>query len=211
MVTLGVALVIREIFNQMSWLSGGANGLQGVVMKPILGLFDFDIFGHVGYAYCLAVLFVLFVAARYVVNAPFGLALRAIKNNRLRASATGIPVRRRLILIYTIAAAYGGAAGALLTQTTAFASLDVFSFERSADLLLVLIIGGPGYLYGGPIGALVFKLVQDKIADWTPQYWQFWIGLILVALVLIDRERLVAALGRLRLPWRKDEPGEGAA
>ena len=165
MVTLGVALILREVANQIPDLTGGADGLQGVVMGPILGLFSFDIFGHVGYIYCLSVLFVLFLLARRIVYSPFGLSLRSVKGNALRAASIGISVNGRLVAIYTFAAFYAGVAGALLTQTTSFASLDVFSFERSADLLLVLIIGGTGYLYGGLIGAVIFKLVQDWLAD----------------------------------------------
>jgi branched-chain amino acid transport system permease protein len=190
MVTLGVALVLREIANRFEWLTGGADGLQGVTIAPVLGRFAFDITGHVAYVYCLAVLFVLFVVARRIVHSPFGLSLVSIKGNTLRASAVGIPVNARLVAIYTVAAGYAGIAGALLTQTTAFCSLDVLSFERSADLLLMLIIGGAGYLYGGPIGAVAFKLMQDWLAGITPQYWQFWIGLLLVAIVLVGRERV---------------------
>src|SRR5499427_3680211 len=192
MVTLGVALIMREIANQIPELTGGADGLQGVTVAPILGMFEFDIFGHVAYAYCLTVLFVLFLLARRIVYSPFGLSLRAVKGNPLRASAISISVNARLVSIYTFAAFYAGIAGALLAQTTAFASLDVFSFERSADLLLVLIIGGTGYLYGGLIGAVIFKLMQDWIANLTPQYWQFWIGLVLVLIVLVGRERIGA-------------------
>jgi branched-chain amino acid transport system permease protein len=198
MVTLGIALILREIANQIPELTGGADGLQGVNVGPILGLFQFDIFGHVGYAYCLTVLFVLFLLARRIVYSPFGLSLRSVKGNSLRASSIGISVNSRLIAIYTLAAFYAGIAGALLAQTTAFASLDVFSFERSADLLLVLIIGGTGCLYGGLIGAVLFKLMQDWIANLTPQYWQFWIGLLLVAIVLVGRERIGYWTGGVR-------------
>ncbi len=200
MVTLGVALLLREAANQAAGLTGGADGLQGITVAPLFGRFAFDLYGHVAYAYSIAVLFVLFVAARRLVYSPFGLALRSIRGNPLRATAVGIPVNARLVAIYTVAAAYAGVAGALLTQTTQFCSLDVFSFERSADLLLVLILGGIGYLYGGVLGAIGFKLLQDWLAALTPQYWQFWIGLILVAIVLIGRDRLgrwPVALGRL--------------
>jgi branched-chain amino acid transport system permease protein len=198
MVTLGVALIMREIANQIPDVTGGADGLQGVIVAPILGMFQFDIFGHVSYAYCLIVLFVLFLLARRVVYSPFGLSLRAVKGNPLRASSIGISINARLVAIYTFAAFYAGIAGALLAQTTAFASLDVFSFERSADLLLVLIIGGTGYLYGGLIGAVIFKLMQDWIANLTPQYWQFWIGLVLVLIVLVGRNRIGLWTGGVR-------------
>jgi branched-chain amino acid transport system permease protein len=200
MVTLGIALLLRELANKFSNITGGFDGLQGIVMDPILGLFAFDMFGKVGFIYCLVVLFALFLLARRIVNSPFGLSLRAIRNNPLRAAAIGIPVNRRLIAVYTLSAFYAGIAGALFTQTTALASLDVFSFERSADLLLVLVIGGTGYLYGGLIGAVVFRILQDAFSSWTPQFWQFWIGLVLVLIVLIGRDRMHR--GVLWLPRR---------
>ena len=190
MVTLGVALMLGEIANRFSNITGGADGLQGVTIAPIFGRFRFDMFGHTGYIYTLVVLFICFVVARRIVYSPFGLSLRALKGNTLRAAAVGIPVNRRLVAIYTVSAGMAGMAGALLTQTTAFCSLDVFSFERSADLLFVLIIGGTGYLYGGLIGAVIYKFLQDWIASLTPQYWQFWIGFVLVVIVLAGRERI---------------------
>ena len=204
MVTLGVALVLGELANQMSWLTGGADGLQGITMGPILGLFEFDIFGTVAYSYSLVVTFVLFVLARRIVVSPYGLSLRSIRDNPLRARAVGIPVNRRLVAIYTLAAAYAGVAGALLAQTTQFVSLDVLAFHRSADVMLVLVIGGVGYLYGGLVGAVFFKVLQDVLSAWTPQYWQFWIGLILVLLVLAGRERLT---DRVRALWPRSRRG----
>jgi branched-chain amino acid transport system permease protein len=190
MVTLGIALLLEALAERFSDITGGTDGLQGIEMAPILGLFSFDMFGKVGFFYSLAVLFLLFLLARRIVHSPFGLSLRAIKNNPLRAAAIGIPVNRRLIAIYTVAAFYAGIAGALFTQTTALASLDVFAFERSADLMLVLVIGGTGYLYGGLIGAVVFKMLQEVFSTITPQYWQFWIGLVLIVIVLVGRARL---------------------
>jgi branched-chain amino acid transport system permease protein len=173
--------------------------LQGVTVEPILGRFRFDLYGHNGYVYSLIVLFVCFLIARRVIYSPFGLSLRSIKGNALRAAAVGIPVKWRLVAIYTLSAFFAGIAGALLTQTTAFCSLDVFSIDRSADLLLVLIIGGTGYLYGGLIGAVIYKFLQDWIATLTPQYWQFWIGLVLVTIVLIGRERFEGWIAGARL------------
>jgi branched-chain amino acid transport system permease protein len=198
MVTLGIALMLGELANRFSNITGGADGLQGISIAPIFGRFRFDMFGHNGYTYCLVVLFICFLIARRMVYSPFGLSLRSLKGNPLRASAIGIPVNRRLIAIYTVSAGFAGMAGALLTQTTSFCSLDVFSFERSADLLLVLIIGGTGYLYGGLIGAVIYKFLQDWIASLTPQYWQFWIGFVLVVIVLIGRERIEQWTAALR-------------
>ncbi|TQF32805.1 branched-chain amino acid ABC transporter permease [Bradyrhizobium sp. UNPA324] len=190
MVTLGIALLLEALAERFSNITGGTDGLQGIEMQAIFGVIPFDMFGRTGFFYSLTVLFLLFLFARRVVHSPFGLSLRAIKNNPLRAAAIGIPVNRRLIAIYTLAAFYAGIAGALFTQTTAIASLDVFAFERSADLMLVLVIGGTGYLYGGLIGAVVFRMLQELFSTITPQYWQFWIGLVLVVIVLVGRQRL---------------------
>jgi len=191
MVTLGVALILLELANKLDWLTGGADGLQGVVMGPLLGRFEFDLSGRTAAYYSLAVLLVLFVLMRRLVHSPLGATLKAIRDNRLRAMAIGIPVASRLAVVYTVAAGVAGAAGALLTQTTGFASLDLFEFHRSADVLLILVVGGVGWLYGGVAGAIVFKLMQDALSSITPQYWTFWIGLFLVVLVLVGRERLV--------------------
>lgn len=187
MVTFGVALVLGEIANKFSDITGGADGLQGVEIGPIFGTFRFDLFGHTGYVYALAVLFVMFVLARRIVRSPFGLSLQAIKGNALRSSAVGIAVNWRLVAIYTLSAGYAGLAGAVLAQTQAFASLEMFSVERSADVLLILIIGGTGYLYGGLIGALIYRFAQDYLSELSARYWQFWIGFVLIMMVLFGR------------------------
>ena len=193
MVTLGVASILYELANQFDGLTGGADGLQGVVMGPLrtpFGRFDFDLSGRTAYAYTLFVLIVCLVLGRRLVHSPFGYSLQALRDNRLRAASIGLSVNARLIAVYTVAAGVAGAAGALLAQTSGFASLDVFDFHRSAEVLLVLVIGGTGYLYGGIFGAIVFKLLHDLISAWTPQYWNFWLGLFLVVLVLVGREKL---------------------
>jgi len=191
MVTLGLALILLELANKLDWLTGGTDGIQGLVFSPLLGKFEFDLQGRVASFYSLTVLAVMFFIARRIVHSPFGATLKAIRDNRLRAMAIGIPVHARLVAIYTIAAAMAGAAGALFTQTSGFSSLDVFEFHRSADLMLMLVVGGTGWLYGGITGAVVFKLLQDFLSAQTPQYWTFWLGLFLVVLVLVGRDRLL--------------------
>jgi branched-chain amino acid transport system permease protein len=205
MVTMGVALLLFELANRFTSITGGADGFQGMEKGTVLGLFRFDLAGRTACLYSLAVLFLLFLLARLVVRSPFGLSLLAIKQNTLRATSVGVPADRRLVAVYTLAAAYAGIAGALLAQTTQFVSLDVLDFHRSADVLLVLVIGGSGYLYGGLIGATIFKLMQDWLAGLTPQYWQFWIGLLLVLLVLIGQERLTSGPRRV-WTWLRRRP-----
>ena len=191
MVTLGMALILYELANKLDGLTGGSDGLQGVVMGPVLGRFEFDLMGQVAAWYSLSVLCVCFMLARRLVHSPLGATLMAVRDNRLRAMAIGIPVHARLAVVYTVAAGVAGAAGALMAQTTGFASLDVFALDRSADVMLMLVIGGVGWLYGGVAGAIVFKLMHDVISGITPQYWTFWMGLFLVVLVMVGRERLL--------------------
>ena len=191
MVTLGVALILMELGNKLDWLTGGADGLQGVVMGPLLGRFDFDLAGQVGAFYSIAALLVFFLLARRLVRSPFGATLMAIRDNPLRAMSIGIPVRAKLSAVYIVAAGMAGASGALLAQTQGFASLDVFELHRSADVMLMLVIGGTGWLWGGVFGAIVFKVMYDILSSITPQYWTFWLGLFLVVLVQVGRDRLL--------------------
>ncbi|WP_377296859.1 branched-chain amino acid ABC transporter permease [Rhizobium sp. SGZ-381] len=207
MTTFGVSMLISEAANQAAWLTGGADGLSGILIDPIAGLFEFDLFGQTGYLYCLTVLFVALVIARRIVHAPFGLSLKAIKRNSRRAAMLGISPNRRIVVIYTLSAVYAGFAGALLTQTTSFVSPDVLAFHRSADVLLVLVLGGVGYLYGGVIGAVIFTVLRAWLSVVTPQYWMFWIGLVLVALVLVGRDRINPA--RLTA-WVRTKTGRAA-
>ncbi|KRI01252.1 branched-chain amino acid ABC transporter permease [Curvibacter sp. PAE-UM] len=190
MVTMGVAMILMELANKLD-ITGGADGLQGVIMGPLLGRFEFDLQGQTAAWYSISVLLVLFVLARRLVHSPLGGTLKALRDNRLRAMAIGIPVTSRLAVIYTIAAGVAGAAGGLMAQTSSFASVDLFAFDRSADLMLLVVIGGTGWLYGGVAGAIVFKVMQDWISSITPQYWTFWIGLFLVVLMLVGRDRLI--------------------
>ena len=183
MITLGFGLLLLEAANSASWLTGGADGLQGFKVPAVLG-FKFDMFGRAAYAYSLAVLFVCFLISRRIIHSPFGLALRGIRENATRMPAIGAPSRAHLRKAYTIAAVLAGIAGALLTHTTSTVSLETLSFGRSADVLVILILGGAGRLYGGIIGAIIYMVARDQFSGANPQYWYFWIGVLLVAVVM---------------------------
>ena len=196
MLTLGFGLLLHEAANSASGLTGGADGLQGIRMGTLFG-FKFDMFGRTAYAYSLTVLFLVFLVARRVIHSPFGLALRGIRENATRMPAIGAPSLAHLRKVYTIAAVIAGVAGALLTQTTSTVSLDVLSFGRSADVLVILILGGAGRLYGGIVGAIIYMVARDQVSGMNPQYWYFWIGLLLVAVVMFLPNGILGGLSAL--------------
>jgi branched-chain amino acid transport system permease protein len=211
MVTLAVGLSLHEAANQASSLTGGTDGLSGMHTGDLLGLWAFDMLGQTAYVYALLVSFACFLLVRRLVHSPFGLSLRGIRENERRMHAIGAPVRRRLIEVYTCAAALAGVAGALAAQTTEFVGLESLSFERSASALVMLVLGGAGHLYGGFVGSAVYMLLQSFFADDSPAYWQFWMGLCVVLIALFARGGMLgqAHAGLLRLAQRRQRHPAG--
>jgi branched-chain amino acid transport system permease protein len=168
-----------------------------------LGAFRFDLFGYAAYSYALAMLFVLFLFARLVIHSPFGLSLRGIRENYVRMPAIGAPSRAHMRTIYTIAACIAGIAGALLAQTTETVSLDSLGFERSAEVVVVLVLGGAGRLYGGLVGAIIFMVARDQFSGIEPQFWYFWIGILLVGVVMLLPNGILGGLAKLTSRWSR--------
>lgn len=187
MLTLAITSLLAEGANKASFITGGADGLQGVDIAPIFGMFRFDLFGRTAYVYCLVVLFLAWAFARRVVHSTFGRTLIGIRENPERMHAIGSPVRRRLVIIYTISAVLAGIAGALLAQTTQFVGLTALGFQRSGEIVILLVFGGIGRLYGAFVGASLYMIAQDQLAKLDPEFWYFWIGLLLVLLVMFAR------------------------
>jgi branched-chain amino acid transport system permease protein len=203
MLTTGFGLLLAELANSLGWLTGGMDGLQGIHTWKLLGYFAFDLYGYTAYSYALAVLFVLFLFARRLIHSPFGLSLRGIRENFIRMPAIGAPSRSHIRTIYTIAAAMAGMAGALLAQTTETVSLDSLGFERSAEVVVILVLGGPGRLYGGLVGAVIFMVARDQFSGIEPQYWYFWIGILLVGVVIFLPDGVLGGLAKLRSRWSR--------
>jgi branched-chain amino acid transport system permease protein len=203
MITLGLGLLLHEAANSAHWLTGGADGLQGVRLWPLFGRFQLaDLWGYSAYSYSLAVLFVVFLVARRLINSPFGLALRGIRENTIRMPAIGAPSHSHIRTIYTISAIMAGIAGAVLAQTTETVSLGTLDFQRSADVLVILILGGAGRLYGGIVGAIIYMVARDQFSGINPQYWYFWIGLLLVIVVMFLPNGILGGLAQLTASWR---------
>ena len=187
MLTLAVGSLLGEAANKASFITGGADGLQGVSINPLLGEFSFDLYGKTAYVYCAVVLFLAWIFARRLIQSPFGRSLTGIRENVTRMNAIGSPVRDRLLTAYTISAALAGIAGALLAQTTQFVGLTTLTFDRSGEIVIMLIFGGIGRLYGAFVGATIYMIAQDQLSEMDPLFWEFWIGLLLVLMVMFAR------------------------
>jgi len=198
MVTMGVGLLLFEAANKAAFITGGVDGLSGVTMWKLFGVFPFDLSGRTAYVYSFVVLLLVFLFLRRLSRSPFGLSLRGIRENRARMPAIGVPVRRRLVAAFTLGAGIAGIAGALLAQTTQFVGLDTLSFNRSADVMIMLVLGGTGRLYGALVGTAVFMIAQDYLSGINPVYWQFWLGLLLVVFVFFARGGFMGAIERIR-------------
>lgn len=211
MLTLAVAAVCLEIANKATDLTGGADGLAGVVVAPVLGMFKFDLYGKTAYWWCLALLFICWWLVRRMIYSPFGASLNGIRENRVRMEAIGAPVTARLVVVYTVSAVMAGIAGALLTQTNQVVGLNVLGFEPSGELMVMLILGGVGRLYGAFVGPIVFLIAQDYLAKQFPEYWFFGIGLLLVVVVLFARGGILGICDGLLAKLRGTNVAAGAS
>jgi branched-chain amino acid transport system permease protein len=193
--TLATTIVLQEVGNLIPDFTGGYDGIPGVVPASLLGTFEYDLYGHTYYLYALAVLFLLFFLVRRIVYSPFGSALAGIRENVARMHALGSPVHGRLVTAYAIV----GVAGALFAQTNGFVTLGVFDFERSAGVMVMLILGGTSWLYGAFIGAVLYMVLENRLSAVSPEFWQFGLGFVLVAGVLLIRRPRWDWMGL----WRK--------
>jgi branched-chain amino acid transport system permease protein len=191
MLTIAFAATLQESGNLRSDITGGYDGLPGLSFDPLLGHFDYDLYGRTNYLYVLVALAIVFYFVRRIVYSPFGQALTGIRENVRRMHAIGSPVHGRLVTVYTVSAAIAGIAGALFTQTNDYVTLTVFDFDNSAKVMVMLIVGGTGRLYGAIVGAVVYLVMEDNLSKLSPTFWQFGIGLMLVLVVLFARRGLL--------------------
>jgi branched-chain amino acid transport system permease protein len=200
MLTLVVCVMLQEAANKLTSITGGADGLQGMDVSPVLGLFHFDLYGRTAYWYAAVVLFLGWAAARTLVNSPFGRSLTGIRENVARMHAIGTPVFTRMLTIYAISAAMAGAAGALIAETTQLVALNALSVDLSGLILVMVIFGGVGRLYGAFVGVPLYMIAQDRFSEIDPTYWYFWIGLLLVVVVLFARGGILGLIDTL---WQR--------
>jgi branched-chain amino acid transport system permease protein len=188
MLTLCTMALLEEAANMGEKYTGGFDGLPNLPIPPLFGLFEFNpLYPSVQYLYVLGVLFVCFVFIRTLVYSPFGQSLTGIRENVLRMHAVGAPVNWRLVTCYTISAAIAGIAGGLWAQANAYVNLATLGLDRSATVLIILVLGGYGRLYGAFVGAVVYMALSHFLAKVYPTAWQLGLGLLLMLIALFAR------------------------
>jgi branched-chain amino acid transport system permease protein len=199
MLTLCTMALLQESANMGASYTGGFDGMPDLSFAPLFGVFPFDVlYFRSQYLYALAVLFLCFVLVRALVYSPFGQSLTGIRENVLRMHAVGAPVHARLVIVYTVSAAIAGVAGGLFTQANAFVNLATLGLDRAAGILIVLILGGYGRLYGSFVGAIAYMVLERALANAYPTAWQLGIGLTLMMVALFARNGILGLADALR-------------
>lgn len=197
MMTIAIAQILLEILNKWRGVTGGDDGLSGIMVEPIFGVIEFDFFGRVGFLYSLTVLVLCFWIMRRLVRSPFGLSCIGIREDRFRMTALGASVYRHSLVMYVAGGIFAGIAGALMAQTTQVVGLSSLGFTWSAEALVMLVLGGMGHLWGAIFGTILFMVVHHFASAIDPFKWMFVIGALLVAVVLLFPEGLVQAIRNL--------------
>jgi branched-chain amino acid transport system permease protein len=203
LITLGVGFLLFEAANRARWLTGGADGLPDFSISPLLGQFAFDFMGRTAFFYALAMLVLVYGFVWRVTTSPFGLALTGIRENVRRMASIGAPVGRHLAVTYTLSGAIAGLAGAVLAQTSRFASLDMLGFERSAEVMMVATLGGTGHIHGVVLGAVAFGSIKDALSTVSPKYWHLGLGIVLMASVFVMRGGIAGGLAQIAKRLRR--------
>ncbi|MGX7745518.1 branched-chain amino acid ABC transporter permease [Rhodopseudomonas parapalustris] len=188
--------LVAALANKLSSITGGSDGLAGISASPVFGIFNFDMFGRTGYVFSVIVLLITMVVLLRFVRSPFALMCRAIKDDTMRTRMIGVSVYPRLVVMYCVAGAVAGLGGALTAINTGVIGLDSVSFERSAEALIMLILGGAGNLWGALIGTILFELFHHYVSAASPFHWMILVGVLLIVVVLFFPKGLVNEVTR---------------
>ncbi|HEY8594700.1 MAG TPA: branched-chain amino acid ABC transporter permease [Devosiaceae bacterium] len=203
--SIAFAQVLHEAASKASGITGGSDGLTGIAIAPLFGLFAFDLWGRTVYWLAGSLLLIVLVILRALVRSPFGLACAAIRINRERAETLGVRTRPILLRLFVVSGLVAGLGGALSAISTRVVGLDSLSFILSADALVMLVIGGTGNIYGALVGTFVYVLAQDRLSALSPFHWIALVGALLIGVVLFVPRGMTGSLGALR--YRPGAPG----
>ena len=191
--SIAVIHLFHEAANKASGWTGGSDGLSGVSPDALFGTFEFDLFGRTAYIYGVCLLLLVFLALKVVVNSPFGMLCRGVKQDSIRIQAMGGSVNGTILKMFVISGIVAGIGGALNAISTQVVGLDSLSFTLSAEGLVMLVLGGAGSLYGALIGTVTFMWFEDVVSAANPFHWLTIVGLLLIAVVLFAPRGLYGA------------------
>jgi len=193
MITLAFAQMAYYIASGLARY-GGDDGLTIYKRSDFGGLINLS--GRVQFYYlCLACLFGSIYLVWRIINSRFGLVVQGLRSNERRMEAIGFPANRYRLACFVIAGTMCGLAGALLANNTDFVSPAAMYWTRSGDLMVMVILGGMGSMFGPVIGAIVFLVLEELLSQVT-EYWALIMGPLLLLIVLFGRGGIMGLLGR---------------
>jgi branched-chain amino acid transport system permease protein len=195
MLTLAAAQILFAVAFQWVEVTGGDNGIVGV--WPSAWASSRSAY----YLLTLVLVALAVLALRRVIEAPFGYALRAMRDSQVRADAIGIEIRRHRWFAFTLAGAAAGLAGGLYVFSRGSVDPTVLGIPTSVDALTMLLLGGIQTVTGPLVGAAVLHMLRDQIMPLT-ELWRMLLGLSIIAMVLLFPRGLVGTVQR----WREGEP-----
>lgn len=195
--SIAVGQLVAALANKLSWLTGGSDGLSGITPAKLFGLYAFDMFSRTAYLLSLASLVIVFALLSRFVRSPFGLMCRGIKDDDLRAKMIGVAVYPRLVVMYGVSGAVAGIGGALTAISAGVVGLDSVGFERSAEVLVMLVLGGAGNLWGALAGAVIFQIFEHIVSAANPFHWITLVGALLILIVVFAPRGLIVPVQAL--------------
>ena len=194
MITLAFAQMMYYLV--VSFKAYGGDDGMSLPARSRIGFLDMSNDAHFYYVTLLACVVVLVLIAR-VLNARFGHVLQAIRENEVRMQSLGYAVFRYKLCAFVMSGALAGLAGALLANQSGFVSPAMMQWSQSGMMMMMVILGGVGHLYGGVWGAIVFLLLEETLSHFTI-HWQLGLGALLLMVVLLLPNGLTSALTHLR-------------
>ncbi|MGN6306949.1 MAG: branched-chain amino acid ABC transporter permease [Mesorhizobium sp.] len=193
MITLAFAQMLFFLFVSLKTYGGD----DGLIIRRTNELFGLKMRDKQTYYYvCLAVTAVFFFLLWRLVNSRFGNVLTGLRQNERRMAALGLPAYRYKLVAFVISGMGAGLAGCLMSNFLRFASPDMVHWTKSGELMVMVVLGGVGTLFGPLIGAAAYIVLESVLASWT-EYWQLGLGFILLFVVLYTNGGIEALFGRL--------------
>jgi len=205
--TMALSQVLWSLAFKFFWVTGGSDGLRVPTPTLLGGLVragndKFEFLSHRYYFYVLAI-FVVAVAIMWViVHSPFGRALQAIRDNETRAEFVGVQVRHYRWVAFVVSGTYTGLAGALWVPLNGLTTPDILHWGFSGEIVFFTVLGGFGTFAGPIVGAIVFNYLKTFAVGYTV-YWQMFLGVVLVTMVMALPTGIMGMVGRLSQKWRR--------